>query len=32
MQMFNKRWKDAAAEDKYWTDPYATRPATASSR
>jgi hypothetical protein len=32
MQIFNKRWEKAAAEDKSWTDPYAAQPATASSR
>ncbi|KAF8692633.1 hypothetical protein HU200_011879 [Digitaria exilis] len=32
MQIFNRRWEKAAAEDDSWTDPYAARPATASSR
>ncbi|RLN33392.1 uncharacterized protein C2845_PM03G37160 [Panicum miliaceum] len=32
MQIFNKRWEEAAAEDKSWTDPYAGQPVTASSR
>jgi hypothetical protein len=32
MQIFNKRWEKAAAEDKSWTDSYAAQPATASSR
>ncbi|OEL25007.1 hypothetical protein BAE44_0013977, partial [Dichanthelium oligosanthes] len=32
MQIFNKRWEEAATEDKSWTDPYAAEPATASSR
>uniref|UniRef100_A0A0A9G363 Uncharacterized protein n=1 Tax=Arundo donax TaxID=35708 RepID=A0A0A9G363_ARUDO len=32
MKMFNRRWKDAAAEDKSWMDPYAAQPETASSK
>ncbi|PVH47837.1 hypothetical protein PAHAL_4G162900 [Panicum hallii] len=32
MQIFNRRWEEAAAEDESWTDPYAGQPATASSR
>ncbi|XP_062190240.1 uncharacterized protein LOC133893268 [Phragmites australis] len=32
MQIFNRRWEEAAAEDKSWTDPYAAQPPTASSR
>jgi len=31
MQIFNRRWEEAAAEDESWTDPYAAQPATASS-
>ena len=32
MQIFNRRWEEAAAEDESWTDPYAAQPATATSR
>ncbi|RCV10609.1 hypothetical protein SETIT_2G124000v2 [Setaria italica] len=32
MQIFNRRWEQAAAEDGSWMDPYAAQPATASSR
>ena len=32
MQIFNRRWEEAAAEDESWTDPYDGQPATASSR
>ncbi|KAF8690842.1 hypothetical protein HU200_041239 [Digitaria exilis] len=32
MQIFNRRWEKAAAEDESWTDPYGVKPATASSR
>ncbi|KAL6639173.1 hypothetical protein ACP70R_022903 [Stipagrostis hirtigluma subsp. patula] len=32
MQLFDRRWEEAAAEDTSWTDPYAAQPPTAISR